>query len=178
MFERFTKDARAVVVQAQEEARLLRHERIEPGHLLLALLSANGGAASRALAVHCPDPDGVRARVRAELDGLHPDALAAIGIDLAAVLQATEAAFGEGALDGGRRDGRGHRRLTSEAKKVLELSLRVALAHGHRFICDGHLLLALLMLPKSAPARALQRSGIELDALRATTIGEISAEAA
>jgi ATP-dependent Clp protease ATP-binding subunit ClpA len=37
MFERFTEEARWVVVHAQEEARDLRSERIEPVHLLLAL---------------------------------------------------------------------------------------------------------------------------------------------
>ncbi|MEO3786238.1 Clp protease N-terminal domain-containing protein [Actinocorallia sp. B10E7] len=177
MFERFTKKARAVVTQAQEEARTLRHDQVGPGHLLLALTAVEG-IASRALAVHLPDTDGLRALVRTEIDGLDPDALASIGIDLTAVREATEAAFGEGALDRGGKGGRGHLRFTSEAKKALELSLRVAIKNGHKFICDGHILLALLMLPQSAPVRALERSGADLDALRGTTLQEITAEAA
>jgi ATP-dependent Clp protease ATP-binding subunit ClpA len=38
VFERFTDDARRVVVYAQEECRLLRHEHIGTEHLLLGLL--------------------------------------------------------------------------------------------------------------------------------------------
>lgn len=38
MFERFTDDARGVVVHAQEECRLLRHQHIGTEHLLLGLL--------------------------------------------------------------------------------------------------------------------------------------------
>ena len=38
MFERFTDDARRVVVFAQEECRLLQHEHIGTGHLLLGIL--------------------------------------------------------------------------------------------------------------------------------------------
>ena len=42
MFERFTEEARWVVVHAQEEARDLRSARIEPVHLLLALAGIYG----------------------------------------------------------------------------------------------------------------------------------------
>ncbi|GAA0960894.1 Clp protease N-terminal domain-containing protein [Actinocorallia libanotica] len=177
MFERFTKDARAVVVQAQQEARALRHDRIEAGHLLLALTAVEGGAA-RALDACLPGLDGLRARVRAEIDGLDPDALASIGVDLSAVRQAAESAFGEGALDRDRKEKRGHLRFTREAKKVLELSLRVALSNGHRFISDGHILLALLMLPESAPVRAMRNAGAELENVKSAALREITAEAA
>ena len=43
MFERFTVDARAVVVAAQEEARRLGHDYIGTEHVLLALLDAEDG---------------------------------------------------------------------------------------------------------------------------------------
>jgi ATP-dependent Clp protease ATP-binding subunit ClpC len=49
MFERFTDRARRVVVQAQEEARLLDHNSIGTEHLLLGLLSEGGGVAAVAL---------------------------------------------------------------------------------------------------------------------------------
>ena len=42
MFERFTDEARRAVVVAQEEARELRAERIEPVHLLTAMLNQDG----------------------------------------------------------------------------------------------------------------------------------------
>ncbi len=50
MFERFTDRARRVVVQAQEESRLLNHNYIGTEHLLLGLLREDGGVAAEALA--------------------------------------------------------------------------------------------------------------------------------
>jgi ATP-dependent Clp protease ATP-binding subunit ClpC len=49
MFERFTNRARRVVVLAQEEARLLRHNYIGTEHLLLGILAEGEGTAFRAL---------------------------------------------------------------------------------------------------------------------------------
>lgn len=49
MFERFTADARRVVVLAQEEARMLNHNYIGTEHLLLATIS-DRGIAGQALA--------------------------------------------------------------------------------------------------------------------------------
>jgi ATP-dependent Clp protease ATP-binding subunit ClpC len=49
MFERFTNPARHVVVLAQEEARLLRHNYIGTEHVLLGLLAERDGLAARAL---------------------------------------------------------------------------------------------------------------------------------
>jgi ATP-dependent Clp protease ATP-binding subunit ClpA len=49
MFERFTNQARHVVVLAQEEARGLQHNYIGTEHILLGLLGESGGVAARAL---------------------------------------------------------------------------------------------------------------------------------
>ena len=49
MFERFTDRARRVNVLAQEEARLLKHDRIDTEHLLLGLLREEEGLAARVL---------------------------------------------------------------------------------------------------------------------------------
>jgi ATP-dependent Clp protease ATP-binding subunit ClpA len=49
MFERFTDQARRVVVLAQEEARLLGHAYIGTEHILLGLLSEGEGLAAQAL---------------------------------------------------------------------------------------------------------------------------------
>ena len=43
MFERFTERARQVVVLAQEEARILKHNYIGTEHILLALLEFENG---------------------------------------------------------------------------------------------------------------------------------------
>ncbi len=50
MFERFTDQARRVMVLAQEESRLLDHGFIGPEHILLGLLSEGSGIAAEALA--------------------------------------------------------------------------------------------------------------------------------
>ncbi|MBC7294271.1 MAG: NDP-hexose 4-ketoreductase, partial [Thermoleophilia bacterium] len=49
MFERFTERARQVIVLAQEEARMLRHNYIGTEHLLLGLLREADGVAARVL---------------------------------------------------------------------------------------------------------------------------------
>ena len=49
MFERFTDQARRVVVQAQEEARMLGHNYIGTEHILLGLLGERDGLAAQAL---------------------------------------------------------------------------------------------------------------------------------
>jgi ATP-dependent Clp protease ATP-binding subunit ClpC len=49
MFERFTDRARRVVVLAQEEARLLKHDHIDTEHILLGLIHEGEGVAAKAL---------------------------------------------------------------------------------------------------------------------------------
>jgi ATP-dependent Clp protease ATP-binding subunit ClpC len=49
MFERFTDEARVVVVHAQEEIRLLGHDRIGTEHLLLGLLHDEDSETGRLL---------------------------------------------------------------------------------------------------------------------------------
>jgi ATP-dependent Clp protease ATP-binding subunit ClpA len=106
MFERFTDDARHVVVQAQEDARRLRHRYIGCEHLLLAV-AATGEPASVVLRDHGVTPERIEAEIlrtigrgqtAESLDGLDRQALASIGIDLDVVRDRIEAAFGPGAL--------------------------------------------------------------------------------
>src|SRR5690625_6582779 len=49
MFERFTDRARRVVVLAQEEAKLLKHNYIGTEHILLGLIHEGEGVAAKAL---------------------------------------------------------------------------------------------------------------------------------
>jgi ATP-dependent Clp protease ATP-binding subunit ClpC len=63
VFERFTEEARRVVVLAQEEARLLGHDYIGTEHLLLGLLAQSGGSAAATLASLGVSLDGARRRV-------------------------------------------------------------------------------------------------------------------
>ena len=64
MFERFTDQARRVVVLAQEEARLLNHNFIGTEHLLLGVLHEAEGLAAQALTELGVTLDAVRAEVR------------------------------------------------------------------------------------------------------------------
>jgi hypothetical protein len=63
VFERFTERARQVVVLAQEEARLLGHDRIGTEHILLGLLREEEGLAGRVLASLGVTLESVRAEV-------------------------------------------------------------------------------------------------------------------
>jgi ATP-dependent Clp protease ATP-binding subunit ClpA len=170
MFERFTEPARRAVVDAQEEARDLRHGYIGTEHILLSLLRDPSGVAKRAL-----DRLGIeRGAVRSDLVRLvgegppigfgehDAEVLRSIGIDFDEVRRRLEEAFGAGALErrervrhGWRRRGRcetiadhipfaGHIPFTPRAKKVLELSLWEARQLGHGYIGTEHILLRLM----------------------------------
>jgi hypothetical protein len=78
------------------------------------------------------------------------EALRSIGIDLRAVRDAVARNFGDDAWDdalrksGRRRRRCGHLPFTKPAKKVLELSLREALAHKDNMIGCEHIVLGVL----------------------------------
>jgi ATP-dependent Clp protease ATP-binding subunit ClpA len=148
MFERFTKDARAVVTRTQQVAREVRSPTIDTRHLLASLTDADD--VSDALRTAGLEPDDVAARARRSVTAGEPldaDALASVGIDVDALRRQTDQVFGEGALDrAGRRPVRhgGHMPFTKDAKKALELSLREALRLKGKGIESRHLLLGLL----------------------------------
>lgn len=156
VFERFTRDARAAVILAQEEARDLADHEIGSQHLLLGLLESAGDELSAVLSGYGLNADAVRARLvetsttaGASFDE-DADALRAIGIDLRAVRDSVARTFGADAFDnalrksGRRRRRRGRIRFTRAAKKALELALREALAHKDKEIRCEHILLGLL----------------------------------
>ncbi|OAH13529.1 Clp protease N-terminal domain-containing protein [Streptomyces jeddahensis] len=162
MFERFTKDARAVVLGAVEHAERLDADVVGEEHLLLALLDREGSRASFALASlgvtrrrESVERSLAETRRRGGLSAADMDALAGIGIDVAEVVSRVECAHGVGALAGDRRPkgtrgwGRrtGRRPFSRGAKGTLEQSLRIALGRRDRSIGDEHLLLALTARP-------------------------------
>jgi len=63
VFERFTEQARQVIVLAQEEARILKHNYIGTEHILLGLLRAEEGLAARVLESLDITVERVRAQV-------------------------------------------------------------------------------------------------------------------
>jgi ATP-dependent Clp protease ATP-binding subunit ClpA len=190
MFERFTAQAREVVVGAQHEARRLHHPYIGTEHLLLALL---GDEESIAYAV-LRDAGVTAAQVRGEIERrvgtpqkiLSDDdaaALRTIGIDLDAVLERIEQTFGPQALrptPPSRRRGLlrrvlgdeqapvpcGPTRFAPRSKKVLELALREAVRLDHRHIGSEHILLGLLREGEGLAAKILTDAGVDLADLR------------
>ena len=173
MFERFTTAARAVVVQAQEQARSLHHPEIRPEHLLLGVL-ADGNSISTTVLTEFGVGREAIVRELTTLGSSDEDALRSLGIDLGAVRKRAEAAFGPGALDSGpsrpRRGGLlrrvlpgngGHIPFTSAAKQALEQSLRQALALQHNYISTEHILLGLLADDQSPVSRTLARIGAD-----------------
>jgi len=166
MFERFTKDARAAVVGAQEVARDTTSRSIDTRHLLVALIE-NPGPVHRAFRETGVDGHAVTATVRADLQvgGIDADALAGIGIDLDAVRRQADAVFGPDALERAGRKSGGHIPFTLDAKKALELALREAIRLKQRNIHSSHLMLGILRA--QSPGRALLlHAGVDTDALR------------
>ena len=170
MFERFTREARQTVVQAQAEAAALHHPRIGTEHLLLGLVGQEGTPTSAVLARHGLTRETVLESVSTLVGDLDAEALTTLGIDLDAVRERVESAFGPGALDdpAGRRGApaTGHLPLSPRAKKVLELSLREALALKHRHIADGHIALGLLREGEGLAMKVLHDRGIDPVELR------------
>ncbi len=136
MFERFTAEARSVVVRAQEEARGLRHDYIGTEHILLGLYSMPSSVAARALRN--------------------------LGVTAAAVRTGVEETVGKGEKDAPA----GHIPFTKRAKKVLELSLREALQLKHNYIGTEHILLALEREGDGLAAKILAGQLHDMNAIR------------
>ena len=178
MFERFTDRARQVAIDAQVSARQLGHGHVGTEHILLGLLQGDGIAA-RVLGALGVTSAAVEREVLAEV-GRGPlgagdaEALGAIGIDLEEVRRRVEASFGPGALQwrpGRRRPLLGeHIPFTPRAKKVLELSLREALALKHKYIGTEHILLGLVREGEGLAMLVLTRLGAGPDAIRARVL--------
>jgi ATP-dependent Clp protease ATP-binding subunit ClpA len=177
MFERFTAAARSVVVNAQDQARSLHHDQVLAEHLLLGVLAERDSISARVLGDLGVEHERL-AREVAALGTADDEALRAIGIDLAAVRQRAEAAFGDGALDRPTRARRiglvrralssgGHLRFSQSAKRALEHSLRQALALQHHEIRVDHLLLGLLADDHDPAGHVLQRLGLDPADVRA-----------
>ncbi|MEU4831507.1 Clp protease N-terminal domain-containing protein [Streptosporangium sp. NPDC023615] len=184
MFERFHREARQAVILAQENARRLRHEVIGTEHLLLGLLNQPGCLSARVLGRHGLDHDRAFRSVahlsqRRPAAALDAEALETIGIDLAAIREKVEAAFGPGALDREPADrrsrwfGGSHVPFSPRAKKTLELSLREALNLKHNYIGDGHILLGLLRESGGLAARVLKDAGVDAASLRREVVTEL-----
>jgi ATP-dependent Clp protease ATP-binding subunit ClpA len=189
MFERFTREARAVVVRATEDARRRTHDHIGTEHLLLGLLAPDAGSTSRLLLDVGVDGERVDVAVRrlnppsgGFFSDAEADALRAVGIHVDAVLERMEQTFGPDAVRAQpsprrgpfRRSRAGGRsRFTPRARKVLELALREAIHCHDDHIGAEHILLGLLREGRGSAVTILLESGVDLDALRRTTMAAL-----
>ncbi|WP_067674659.1 Clp protease N-terminal domain-containing protein [Nocardia miyunensis] len=185
MFERFTKASRYAVVLAQEEARILRAPNVDVEHLLLGLAAGPDEGIRKVLAGGGITAATIRESLsrKRSTEPLGEDdaaALRSIGIDLDAVRESLEATFGADALDravapekprgrfgfgGAGGTNFGHIPFTKQAKKVLELSLREAIARSDNRIEAAHILLGVLRAP-TARTVALLGGDDGVEALR------------
>jgi len=167
MLERFTKAARLTVAESVEVATRATAGEVRPEHLLRALIDNDTCLAVRVL-------DGLGApagSIAAELDrrrmqyvdGLDADdaeALQAIGIDLDEVVRRIDQNLG-GSVSKPRRP-----RFSRGGRKVLELSLREAVALRHNYIGTEHLLLGLARCDDRVVSDTLAAVGLDRAALR------------
>lgn len=151
MFERFSRDARLVVTEAEGLAQRSGDSVIRAAHLLWALSNA-GSPAADVLAAHGVTPDGVATAIgQTAPDAVDASALSSIGIDLGTVRSAVEETFGVGALDGPdlahgmRRGARVSRpRFTEGARGALTAAVRATLKTRSREITSALLLVGVL----------------------------------
>ena len=169
MFERFTRNARVVVIGAQETATRVGATEVRPAHLLEALAATDGVLAMQVLAQLGAPGDEVRRVVRGlnaqysdGLDAEDAEALKLLGIDLHDVISRIE-----GDLNDGRGPiPKGHKRFARESKKVLELSLREAIQLGDGFIGTEHVLLGILRQGDTTALETLKAFGLTVGDVR------------
>jgi hypothetical protein len=192
MFERFTEQARAVVVGAHAHARRLGHDFIGCEHLLLAAAESPtpAGEVLRELGISTSAIESTLLRRTGTdpFEHIDKDALAAIGIDLDRVRASVEDSLGpltpdgSGATEGNpdhpgsgphsrrglRRRGSGKLRtpFTKRAKACLEQSLREAVASRDSHLGVEHVVLALTAVDSATVRRTLSEAGVTGDAVR------------
>jgi ATP-dependent Clp protease ATP-binding subunit ClpA len=100
-----------------------------------------------------------------EGQGVAAKALESMEISLVEVRSQVQEIIGQGATASSR-----HIPFTPRAKKVLELSLREALALGHNYIGTEHILLGLIREGEGVAAQVLVRMGADLNRVRQQVI--------
>jgi ATP-dependent Clp protease ATP-binding subunit ClpA len=189
MFERFSKSARAVVLNALRAAGRFGQRQVGPEHLLLGVAAAGHGIGAEVLAGFGIDAARVeRAMTRRDprtvLSEAELTALRAVGIDADEVFRRIEEAFGDPEWfvpDVSERPERrrfgGRVRFGNEAKQALEESLRQAIGLKHRHIGAEHILLGLLALPQPPLSDLLAAHDITYERARQRVLAALPAAA-
>lgn len=143
MFERFTKDARAVVQAAVAEAGRAGSPTVEAEHLLVAL-AAGTGPAARALHGAGLEPDRVRLAIAEHFERT----LATVAVD--------PGVFGLAVPPPVAKP-----RMAASAKLALERSLKAASERKDRHLGTEHVLLGLLRAEAGTVPRLLAAEGLD-----------------
>jgi len=176
MFERFTDDARQVVVLASEVARERGDHAIEVVHMFAGLAGAAettviAAGLSRERIEQLWDDVPVDTGVA---DGLDAEALAGIGIDVEAIRRATDHSFGRGPFDRIRRrqlrPSAGHLPFSANLKKAFGLSLTHAVNTPTRDLTPTHLLLGVLDVDDHDLLAVLRAAEVTTDSLRSAAL--------
>ncbi|CAN5872414.1 MAG: Clp protease N-terminal domain-containing protein [Acidimicrobiia bacterium] len=165
MFERFTAEARGVVVEAKSQAEARGHSSVTTEHLLSVLVD-HTGVAGRVLI-----QAGLTRTVLDDFLGIDRAALEYLGIDLEQVLSRTRAMFPD---QSARLPLRGIR-FAAESKKALELALREAIRLQHRHIGAEHIMLGILRDQDNRACRLMVKRDISPASLRTSLETEIRA---
>jgi ATP-dependent Clp protease ATP-binding subunit ClpC len=146
MFERYTDEARKVVVLAQDEARRMDHNYVGSEHLLLGLLREKGVGEKVLYSLNVTE-DGVRKQV--------------------------ETIVGYGDSEAGTGEAKGSAPFTPRAKKVFEYALREALQLGHNYIGTEYILLGLVRESEGIGARVLSNLGADAEKVRQEVVQRV-----
>jgi ATP-dependent Clp protease ATP-binding subunit ClpA len=185
MFERYSNEAKRVLVKAQDLAVELGSRYIGARHLLYGCAEVEEDTAGQPLRDLGITGATIRQLLPREeetaVGSVDSDALRAIGIDYDAVRATVEQNFGPGALEAApdRRAAAGPRKppFTPEAKRSLELALRVAIELHAERIVPGHLVLGLLRLDNERIVAAVEQSGTTIPAVSAAVLTRLAAAA-
>ena len=159
MFERFTSSARDAVRSAAGAARAAGTHEIGLDQLVGALLPDPGPV----------EADLAAARRRAGLSDVDTRALAELGIDVDAVVDAAERELGPGVLTAGPARSGGRLRLSPAARAALVCALKTSRACGDRELRPEHLLLGVLtQRVDRVPADVLAGHGVTTATVLAT----------
>lgn len=141
-FERFTRDARAAVVAAREEARTSGQHAVESEHLLLALAAR-------------PEFGLDRDRLVDAFAHEEEQSLAAVGVAASELEPRTRGLA--------RRDPQ----FATSSKLALQRAVGVAAKRGDRHLTAAHVLLGVIAADHGRVPRALRLAEIDVDELRA-----------
>ena len=141
-FERFTRDARAAVIAAREQAQTSGQRTVESEHLLLALAAR-------------PEFGLDRDQLAGAFAQEEERSLAAVGV-----------AAGELEPRAGGRS-RLEPRFATSSKLALQRAAAAAAKRGDRRLTAGHVLLGVLAAEHGRVPRALRIAEIDVDELRA-----------